>query len=84
MQAMLTFKLSCHGLEIETERWPGTPTDQRLCKYCTRGAVDIYSSYIHISIKCDAHLVLRQLPRHRLGSLEESALMAFEERKDSN
>jgi hypothetical protein len=76
MQAMARFRLSCHGLAIETGRWTKnhTPREERLCKHCARPEVDDED---HVFFRCEAHLVERQRIRQKLRTLDHEGFSAF-------
>jgi hypothetical protein len=73
---MARFRLSCHGLAIETGRWTKifTLREQRLCEHCARMEVDDED---HVFFKCEAHLVERQGLRQKLRTIDQQGFSAF-------
>jgi hypothetical protein len=55
---MARFRISCHGLRIETGRWgrPPIPRELRFCNHCASGVVDDES---HLLFDCSAHAAKR-------------------------
>lgn len=75
-QAMARFRLSSHGLRIETGRWrkPPIPRELRHCRHCAAHTVD---DEAHFLFECTAHISSRIKFQMRLQDKNLDAFDAF-------
>jgi hypothetical protein len=78
-QAMARFRISCHGLGIETGRWGRTriPRELRICEHCSSGKVD---DEAHILFDCAAHASQRLRIKIKLQKDFKETLIDMNER----